>query len=492
MSHIDRPAIARYTFWACVLWSLIVGASLYWNYSHEHDSTLALAYNEAVANINKDMTFRRWATAHGGVYVPTTAETPSNPYLVAPNKDITTSEGQKLTLMNPAYIVRQMQQSYGAAFGVKGHITSLRPLNPANAADPWETSVLQGFERGGDGDVATVADIAGVPHMRVMRAMKVEPGCLKCHGHQGYKEGDVRGGVSASVPLEPYRAREDKVLRALVGSHAAIWLVGLMLFASLSRRALLRLEEREAAEREIRELNNRLEERVRERTIELERAMKELESFSYSVSHDLRTPLRALNGYARLIREQEAERLSADGCEMLERVWVNAEKMGELIDNILRFSRIGRDDMNWVVVDMTALARSVVAELRADYPAAQITVADLPPTTGDVAMLRQVWANLIGNALKFSSKRERPQIEVGAEVLNGETVYFVRDNGAGFDMAFATRLFGVFQRMHAASDFPGTGAGLAIAKRVIERHGGRIWAEAEIDKGATFHFTLAD
>lgn len=490
MSLNDRSVIFRYMLWACSAWTLLVGGSLYWNYHHEHESTLALARNEAVANINKDLTFRRWATGHGGVYVPLTEDTPSNPYLVAGDKDVETTGGHKLTLMNPAYMVRQMQRLYSETFGIKGHITSLLPLNPSNKADPWETSVLQAFDAGERANVFATANIDGAPYVRAMMPMITEPGCLKCHAHQGYQVGDVRGGISVSVPLAPYLVREHEVLQALRISHLAIWAVGVLAFYWLYRRALMRLAEREQVELRIRELNESLDRRVRQRTAELEKANSELESFSYSVSHDLRAPLRALNGYARIIQEDEAPRLSQAGKEMLARIWVNAERMGALIDDILQFSRVGRTEMSFAPTDMSALAAGVVEELRAEYPAAAVRLDRMPAARGDEAMLRQVWINLIGNALKFSSRRERPEVQVGSEVVDGVTVYFVRDNGAGFDMTNAGHLFGVFQRLHAANDYPGTGAGLAIVKRIVERHGGRIWAESAPDKGATFRFTL--
>jgi light-regulated signal transduction histidine kinase (bacteriophytochrome) len=222
----------------------------------------------------------------------------------------------------------------------------------------------------------------------------------------------------------------------------------------------------------------------------LERANKDLESFSYSVSHDLRAPLRALNGYARIIQEDDGEHLSAEGKEMLSRIWTNAERMGALIDDILQFSRVGRAELHRESVDMAQLARTAAEELSGDYPATVVRVGDLPAGDGDAAMLRQVWANLIGNAFKFSSRVEKPEVEVGSEQSGDETVYYVRDNGAGFDMSYAGHLFGVFQRLHPTEDYPGTGAGLAIVKRVVERHGGRVWAEGVVGKGATFRFTL--
>lgn len=470
----------------------MVGASLYWNFAHEREFTLEVARAEAFANINKDITFRRWATGHGGVYVPPDERTPPNAYLTAPNRDVVTNDGQKLTLMNPAYMVRQMQQEYSQAFGIRGHITSLNPLNPANVPDAWEGTVLESFERGDHQSVSALAEIDGRPYMRAIMPMITEFGCLKCHAHQGYKVGDVRGGISASVPLAPYLEREREVIRVLAGSHIGIWLVGLAAFFLLYRRALVRLDERLRIEQDIRDLNDSLDRRVRQRTAELERANHELESFSYSISHDLRAPLRAISGFARAVQEDEAARLSSGGKEMLDRIWANTERMGVLIEDMLHFSRIGRAEMSRGNVDMATLARAVVTELKEEYPAAAVTVADLPPAKGDEAMLRQVWANLIGNALKFSSRRAQPVVEVGCERQGNEDVYFVRDNGAGFDMANAGHLFGVFQRLHGASEYPGTGAGLAIVKRIVERHDGRIWAEAAPEQGATFRFTVPE
>lgn len=492
MSAADRSTIFRYTFLACVMWTALIGGSLFWHDTQDRRTSLELARAEAVANINKDHTFRRWGTAHGGVYVPPTEQTPPNPYLDVPRRDVVTTDGQQLTLMNPAYMVREMQQRFSGEFGVKGHITSLVLTNPDNAPDAWEAEALRAFARGETEEVSAVAELDGKPHMRVIRVMRTEAGCLKCHGKLGYKIGDVRGGISASVDLAPYLERQQNNAVALFTSYGTMWMIGLFTIALFNRRAHWRLDEREQADKEIRQINETLEQHVRERTAALESAMRELESFSYSVSHDLRAPLRALNGYARIIRDEEIDRLSPEGRQMLERIWVNAEKMGALIDDILQFSRVGRAEMNRTSVDMAGLARAIGAELAVDYPAARLIVADLPLASGDESMLRQVWVNLLGNAFKFSSKRDQPEIEIGTREQDGETVYFVRDNGAGFDMATAGHLFGVFQRMHREQDFPGTGAGLAIVKRIVERHGGRIWAEAAVDQGATFYFTLRE
>jgi PAS domain S-box-containing protein len=242
----------------------------------------------------------------------------------------------------------------------------------------------------------------------------------------------------------------------------------------------------------IRHLNEELEERVVARTAELEGALKELESFSYTISHDLRAPLRAIDGFAHILAESQGERLDAEGTRLCALIRRNTRRMGELIDDLLAFSRLGRADVRLAAVDMTALARAAMDECAPPPRSGRLDIRlePLPSATGDPILLRQAWVNLIANAVKFSSKRDSALIEISGRVGDGEAVYQVRDNGTGFDMQFAGKLFGVFQRLHDDQDFEGTGVGLAIIKRVIERHGGRVWAEGKIDEGATFSFAL--
>jgi signal transduction histidine kinase len=246
-----------------------------------------------------------------------------------------------------------------------------------------------------------------------------------------------------------------------------------------------------AADRtELRESEALLEQRVAERTGELERANKELESFAYSVSHDLQAPLRAIAGFSNILLEDERANLSAEGQSVLDRIVVNTKRMSTMINNILDYSRAGRRALQMGPIHVAALAREVAARLNTAYPDASIEIADLPDAVGDATMVEQVLQNLIGNALKYSSKTPQPRVEIGANVEDGRTVYWVKDNGAGFDMRYADKLFGVFQRLHSESEFPGTGVGLAIVKRLIERHGGDIRAEAAPGEGARFWFTL--
>jgi len=234
------------------------------------------------------------------------------------------------------------------------------------------------------------------------------------------------------------------------------------------------------------------EERLRVKAAELEAANEELESFSYSISHDLRAPVRAMLGYTRAIEEDYAAQLDDEGRRLLAVVMSEASRMGALIDDLLAFSKLGRRPMNSASVDMDALARAVALEQArvAGLSASAITIGDLPSVEGDRMLLRQVWINLLANAVKYSSKATDPQIEVWAQREARSVVFNVSDNGVGFDMAYAKNLFGVFQRLHRSTEFPGTGVGLAIVKRIIRRHGGEVWADAKLGAGATFSFRL--
>lgn len=248
------------------------------------------------------------------------------------------------------------------------------------------------------------------------------------------------------------------------------------------------ITERKRAEQAIQQLNADL----KKQAAQLEAANQELEAFSYSVSHDLRAPLRAIDGFTRILLEDYETLLDEEGKRVCDIIRREAQHMGELIDDLLAFSRLGRKEMHFTKIDMKAMASSVFDELMTMENAGRIDfhIHRLPSTSGDPVLIRQVWVNLLSNAIKFSSKKERAVIEVGSKHSEDEHIYYVRDTGAGFEMEYVDKLFGVFQRLHGEKEFDGTGVGLAIVKRVINRHDGRVWAESEVGKGATFYFAL--
>lgn len=252
------------------------------------------------------------------------------------------------------------------------------------------------------------------------------------------------------------------------------------------------ISERWKAEAQVRQLTELLEARVAQRTAELEAANKELIDFSYSVSHDLRTPLRAIDGFVRILLENYLDRLDDEGQRLLHVVGDNARSMGQMLDDILHFIRLGRQEIKKEPLDLALLAQEEFLALRAAEPhrSVRLEIGELPPACGDRAMLRQVMTELLSNSFKFTKPKPEALIEIAGESEPEQNHYTVKDNGVGFDMAYVGKLFRVFERVHSRGQFEGTGTGLAIVKRIISRHGGRVWAEGMIDKGATLHFSL--
>jgi PAS domain S-box-containing protein len=313
--------------------------------------------------------------------------------------------------------------------------------------------------------------------------------------HPDDLEGCVRAWTAALRAGEPYNT-ECRIRRASDGTYR--WhLARAVPMRDASGQVLqwfataTDIDAQKQAQNDARQLNQMLEKRVEERTEQLLAANKELEAFSYSVSHDLRAPLRAIDGFSRILQEDFDARLDDEGRRVLKVIRSSSQEMSRLIDDLLAFSRMGRSEVSADALYMNALVSSVVEELRRELGALpRIELRPLPAGRGTAALVRQVWINLLSNAVKFSAKAPEPRVEVGGYPEGGANVYYVKDNGAGFDMKYCDKLFGVFQRLHRSEEYPGTGLGLAIVQRVVSKHGGKVWAEGAVGQGATFFFTL--
>lgn len=601
---------------AAVGWSLLIGGSLAWNLQNEIGQTRELAAREARIHFNKDLAFRRWATLRGGVYVAVGDRTRPSPYLAhIPDRDVTTGNGQHLTLMNPAYLLRQVMDEYAAEYGVRGRITSLAPLNPANAADPWEQKVLQGFDQGQREEVVEVVEEADGPYLRLMRPMITETGCLKCHAGQGYEEGDVRGGIGVSVPMKGYIDLQRHVVATQGATHGVIWLVGMVVLSLGGRRGRQRLAAETADEARLLELSyqnqvildsvgegivgidgqcrivfvnpsasrilgwqpediigwkfhdlivpggpvtgeacpgdgmicptlnggqarqsvgehlrrkngpplavevqsapvrengkvtgavlvfhdisERLDHEQRRHDLmeRLERSNHDLQDFAYVVSHDLQEPLRMVSSYLALVKRRYDERLDDEGREFIAYAVDGAQRMSRMIADLVDFSRVETRGANFAAVDMDQVVADALANLSlaVEESGAVITVQEsLPRVQGDREQLVRLFQNLIGNSLKFRSPDCVARIEVSASVrADGRRDFAVSDNGIGIAPESHQRIFMIFQRLGTVQ-VDGTGIGLSVVKRIVERHGGEIAVISEVGQGACFRFDLPE
>ena len=486
-----------------ITWVVVVAGLMSWDFYKIRQAQLHMAKNEAQAHFNKDQALRLWAASHGGVYVPVTEHTLPNPYLGhVPERDIRTPDGHSLTLMNPAYMLREVMDEYAALYGIRGHITSLKPTRAETAPDEWEVRALREFEKG-VGEVSELTEIDGKSYLRFIRPIYTKEDCLPCHAQQDYHVGDVKGGISVSVPMAPYIESTRRQMTFHGVLFGVLLFTGLAIIGFISRSLILEMRKRDRAELDLRAACDSLEGRsielkeanvrVQQHASKLENLNQQLQEFAFIASHDLKEPLRKIQGFGSILQRKWQDALGEEGSDYLRRVSNASRRMGQLIDALARYSRVTTQTVPFLPVNLCRVVTDVASDLELSIKSkgGTIEVGELPTVEADEPQMRQLFQNLIANALKYQSEGNKPIIRIHAVTESEICRIFVEDNGIGFDQEHVEKIFKPFERLHGqSSQYKGTGMGLAICKKIVELHGGSITAASEPGKGAAFIITL--
>lgn len=471
-----RSELTRFAIVIGVIWALIIGASWWWNTTRIRGNTLEEARVEAKVAFEKDIVYRRWNTLHGGIYVRETPLTPPNPYLEHADRDVTTTSGMKLTLINPAYMTRQVYEIAGEDSHLRGHLTSTNPLRPGNAPDPWEKAALEAFEEGAS-EVSALSLLDGEEYMRLMRPLVTEEGCLACHSEQGYETGDIRGGLSVAVSMKPLRKIEEKNIITISLAHGLLLFLGL-LGHIYGTGKLIRSEG----------FRQKADERIRESAAKLEESNRLKDLFIDIMRHDLINPVGVIKCYVSFLLEKETDPRKIDLCEKIDAV---NTKLEEMIENASKYSQLeemkeierGSEDLNRILresVDL-ALCPGDVSLLKVDY----LPVGEYPASVNP--MIGDVFTNLMSNIVKYASSGGK--VEIGIDDDGDNWRVYLKDFGPGIRDEDKEKIFTRFERLEKAG-VQGTGLGLAIAHRLVNLHGGRIWVEDNPEGGSLFYVSL--
>jgi len=520
--------LEHYVWLLAIVWTAVVVASLLWNLAQTRHNTLKAARIQARTAHEKDVTYRRWNAGHGGVYVPVTETTHPNPYLShLDERDITTLSGKKLTLMNPAYMTRQVHEQARAQFGVRGHITSLRPIRPENAPDPWEAKALRAFELG-ETEISSLEQIEHHQYMRLMRPLVTEKGCLKCHADQGYRQGDIRGGISVSVPMEPLWAIAHANVLALTAGHALLWLVGLGAGARGARRLKNSESKRRRVQEALEKANETLETKVEVRTSELrivndrlrtenaerkhaekdlQQAYANLEKQSIllaqtekmsaigtlvaGTAHELNNPLTAVLNFSAHCRKHTSR--DDELYPVLEDIEHEAKRCADIVQNLTTFSDIGQDDDVYSKASLAKIIGRVFELLSWRIENEEIsTTLDVAEDTPDIWMnataVQQLILNLTNNALDALKDSDKKELNVDVS-RQGEFVRMTfADTGCGIEDGSLKSIFDPFFTTKPVGQ--GVGLGLSACQGIIKAHGGQITCQSKLGAGMKFIILL--
>lgn len=472
-AEVPPSLVVRYLLLLMLIGTVAITGSLMWNVFQVKETTLEDARIQARIAYEKDVIYRSWNSEHGGVYVLASEDTPPNPYLSnIPERDIELESGEVLTLMNPAYMTRKVHELSEERSGVKGHITSLDPIRPENRPDPWEERALMEFETGVD-EVNSVEVLDGEEYMRLMRPLVTEESCLKCHVHQGYQVGQVRGGISVAVPMTPLSDSADVQVRVLFAAYFLLWILGLV-FLGLGGRGLI-ISDRK---------RRQAEEDTKKYAVELEEANKLKDLFTDIMRHDLLNPAGVVQSYTEILMDKED---SDEKRMILERMYASSNKLIEMIESASLYSKVkSMDEIKGRRLDLKEILTDLVHDFdqtprEKDIQFDLNAVGDYPIKASP--MIEHIFINLISNAVKYASSGGR--IEVGIRDDDHAWTVYVKDWGEGISDEAKDKIFTRFERA-GKEDVKGTGLGLAIAKRITDLHGGRIWIENNPEGGSVF------
>jgi len=479
---------------------MIAGLSI-WYVASQRSNGLEMARAYARAAHEKDVLYRRWNAFHGGVYVPVTKATPPNPYLDVPERDLVTPSGKQLTLVNPAYMTRQVHEVAATHGGINAHITSLKPLNPANAPGPWERRALEAIEQG-QTEVSGIQSVGEEPHMRLIRPLYVEQGCLKCHGDQGYELGDVRGGISVSVPVASIWSTQSQQSQWVLFGYGCLWVLGIATIGFGGRELRRHMTQRETAARRLEataEDLKRANASLQEQFAVARAATKAKSEFLANMSHEIRTPMTAILGFSDVLRGRLEDQQDVSAVETIKR---NGEYLLELINDILDLSRIeaGKLEVERTecspasVVNDVASLMCVPAESKGLRLEVEFRGAIPDAILSDPIRLRQILINLLGNAVKFT---DAGGVRLVAQLVRGAggpalLRFDVTDTGVGMRPDQLPELFEPFTQADSSTSrkHSGSGLGLAISRRLAEALGGDISVTSSLGKGSTFSLTV--
>ena len=478
--------------WISMIWILLIAISFSWNYYIITSDTLKIAKNKAQSFFGQILVARSWNSAHGGVYVPVTKQTQPNAYLIDSLRDVTTVEGLKLTKINPAYMTRQNAEINKAENDLQFHITSLKPIRPANKADDWERTALESFDSGKH-EILELIKNDSISRYRYMAPLMLEKSCLKCHAVQGYKLGEIRGGISISFPSKIYTESKNRQLSILFLVHFLILTVGLWgiyMFFKMSDNFIAIIEQKNLKLKQDSLLLSQSNE-------ELQKLNAEKDKFFSIIAHDLRSPFNGFLGLSQIMAEELPSLTKDEIRDLAVSMQNSATNLFRLLENLLEWARIqqGLIPFNPKVVELLPIINESIALVLESAKSKGIEIAyDIPDDLAvfaDSNILQTVIRNLVSNAVKFTLKGGK--ISLSAITTGDKSVEIsIKDTGIGMNSAMVDNLF----RLDVQTNRKGTegehstGLGLLLCKEFVEKHGGKLWVESEEGKGSTFAFSL--